>query len=198
MMLNKPQVPFKTDLDERWARFFDRHGMNYCYDPDAITLGLTDYPKSRWDGRAIFWFPETRTLLEVFRDLEKNPGFRHSKNLKRLYNEFPICEWPTPSARIVIAGPGIGWEFRVASNYAVDRDSFRDWHFSAVEETHLVRCRECGRFYFIEDHGLFECPCCGNYDGPRSFEMMEHPKSCPVCKPGKEAPNGGQGFRGNR
>lgn len=135
---------FRSRLEARWAVFFDKVGIKYSYEPEGFKLS---------DGSLYlpdFYLPESKQFFEVKgvmseKDLHKIKQFIEDTNHSCTvgYDDFTFeaCE--------------NGWDDR--------------FHLTTKENSRLVICGKCDKYYFAGIEGSYKCQCCGAHDGDSYF-----------------------------
>ena len=58
-LVRQSDIAFRTELDARWAAFFDSLGVDYQYEPTKFEKGEASYTPT-------FFLPESKTWVAVF------------------------------------------------------------------------------------------------------------------------------------
>lgn len=138
---------FRSRLEARWAVFFDKLGIKYQYEPEGfeLTNGVRYLPD--------FYLPESDSFFEV-------KGIMTDKDMGKINALIENAKRP------VTIGYG---DFTFCAC-----DVWYDGEFcmSTIEDSVLVKCGKCGKYYFSALQGSYVCLCCGAYDGDRYFEPL--------------------------
>lgn len=140
---------FRSRAEARWAVFFDNIGMRYIFEPEGYEL--SDGTKYLPD----FYLPDSDSFFEV-------KGIMNEKDMHKI--------------EMLINDLGIS----VAIGYADLEFQSCDWwgdnHYSITvkEESVLVKCKRCEKFYFSALNGTYACRCCGAYDGDHLFDVKAY------------------------
>ncbi len=140
---------FRSRLEARWAVFFDSVGIEYVYKPEKIRL-VNDY--YQFD----FYLPESKQLFEVqgvFVNTEE-------ENLQRALTE----------GYSVTIGTYDG-KFITCDHWPDEEIYGTPFSFDTSNDGWLCRCRSCGKYWFMGSHGVWDCQCCGEYDGDGHFTV---------------------------
>ena len=137
----------RSRLEARWAAFFDALGIPWRYETEGLTLS---------DGTQYlpdFYLPDCKSWFEV-------KGVMSDTDLHKVTRLAADMHKGVPYGR-----------YEYNEHVVVGYD---DLHFEvvgAMSDSHLVKCLECGKYYF-EDEGPYDCPCCGYYDGDSTFTYV--------------------------
>lgn len=150
---------FRSRAEARWAVFFDTIGIPYQYELEGYDLGNGIYYLPD------FYLQKANQFFEVKADVH-DISLKDKEKIVRLANE---------TGKYVIIGDSnfnlLGnepWEKETTEDIN-ERLTKRDWAISA--HTYLVRCFNCGTFYFENELG-YECTACGYYDGNSTFQYV--------------------------
>ena len=137
---------FRSRSEARWAVFFDACGIEYQYEPEGFVLS---------DGTMYlpdFYLPESKTFVEikgVMSDTDMHKIEQLQKDLK---------------CNVVIGYSDM--TFQASSQWE------EGFEISPKGDSYFVKCRDCGKYYFIGEYGSYRCICCGYYDGNATFEHI--------------------------
>jgi len=124
-------LKFRSKLEAMHAKFFDKHGIKWIYEPHIIEYSEGEYLPD-------FYFPEIKCYFEVKGD--GVPGF--GKALKAVSENSPKEDSEDFQPCVVIG----------------DGSSLFGWF--PEDPPQIVKCDECGKIYFIEEAGSWQCPVC--------------------------------------
>ena len=144
---------FRSRAEARWAVFFDALDIKYLYEPEGFELN---------DGTRYlpdFYLPESDTFFEV-------KGIMTDKDMHKI--ESLISDLNKPCC--------IGYSDMTFNSC---NNMWNEYYYLAKKEASvLVRCSECGKYYFAGLDGSFECKCCGAYDGDHYFDTRASGDHC--------------------
>lgn len=144
---------FRSRLEARWAVFFNWLKIRYVYEPEGYELS---------DGTRYlpdFYLPDQDTFFEV-------KGVLTDKDKEK------INQFVKDSGKAVVIGFD-GMRFAVNDSLWGENGWEDDSHlFASQSESVLVRCKKCGKPYFMDTIGSFACRCCGEHDGDHHFQLL--------------------------
>lgn len=157
---NYKGILFRSKLEAEWAKFFDSLSIPWLYEPEGyqFTDGTMYLPD--------FWLPDSKQWFEV-------KGLMNDKDQHKM--EMLCLE----SHHDVVIGYPDG-EFSMMDLWKNDefpssfdpysREEPTNETFYRVEifdkvDTFLNKCKQCGKYSFMESCGSYSCQCCGAYDG---------------------------------
>ena len=141
---------FRSRLEARWAVFFDHIGINWIYEPEGF-----EFP----DGTKYlpdFYLPDSKQFFEV-------KGIMDDEDRKKITALIMSgCD--------VVVGYDDG-KFQALSDGGKDCGGL-SLEFDSCGESWLCRCRSCGKSWFMGSVGVWNCRCCGEYDGDHHISMI--------------------------
>lgn len=143
-------LKFRSRLEARWAVFLDAVGIKYLYEPEGFEFedGTRYLPD--------FYLPDSHQFLEVKgvqteRDWHKvDCLIDEGQDVVVGFSDMSFRAW--------------NWDWGPLEGPKVLR-------YSNEDESYLVRCAKCGKYYFMAELGTYECRACGHYDGNATFEL---------------------------
>ena len=151
-------ILFRSKLEAQWAKFFDKIGIKWIYEPEGYTFA---------DGTQYlpdFYLPESDAYFEV-------KGIMNDKDMHKI--EMLIKE----SSKAVIIGEPDG-SFTACNRWWDEMynpdGTLSDIKFSLTskDSSLLNDCPECHKKGFLGNEGSYECPCCGAYDGDHLLNLI--------------------------
>ena len=145
---------FRSRSEARWAVFFDTLNMQWTYEPEGYTLssGVWYLPD--------FYLLESNTYFEV-------KGADEVADLSKII----------ALGRDLRAPVAVGF---YDITFQADADfSYNAYELEGKEDSWLVRCRKCKKYFFLGSSGGWACRCCGFYDGDNTFSNL--PFSGDLC-----------------
>ena len=139
---------FRSRAEARWAIAFEHLGIEYMYEPEGYQL--SDGTKYLPD----FYLPESKTYFEV-------KGVMTGKDMHKITQLQKDL-----GVNIAIGYPDL--TFQASDNWAENYYQINE----CKEESWLMKCRECGKYFFTGDLGTWMCQCCGYYDGDNTAEWV--------------------------
>lgn len=142
---------FRSRLEARWAMFFDELEIKYLYEHEGYQLS---------DGTLYlpdFYLPESDSFFEV-------KGVMTDEDMHK------IKQLIADSEKAVTIGYG-DMSFQACDDMQIYQDS-KGFELSTKENSCLVRCRKCNKYYFRAIEGAYECPCCKGWDGGHYFDVQ--------------------------
>lgn len=143
---------FRSRLEARWAVFFDQLGIKYFYEPEGFKMS---------DGTMYlpdFYLPESDAFFEV-------KGVMSDDDMHK------IEQFISESGKAVTIGYS-DFHFDACSFWQADDDG-KTMEPGYPERTGwLCQCRTCGKKWFMGSTGVWECRCCGEYDGDHHFSTI--------------------------
>lgn len=138
----------RSRLEVRWAAFFDSLGIRWRYEDEGYVLsdGTWYLPD--------FYFPESHSWGEV-------KGVMDDIDLHKIKQLIQDTGRP-----VTVFHPDM--QFQACNNWGDSYELLPRPDSSSV----LVRCLECGKYYFMGTDGAYTCPCCGAYDGDHHFTTI--------------------------
>ncbi len=137
---------FRSRLEARWAVFFDSLGIPWIYEPEGIDLGngLRYLPD--------FYLPDCKQFFEVKGILDDDDREKIQALISKGYS--------------VTIGYDDG-RFEACDNW-------RGEGFSQSKGgvSWLCKCRKCGMYWFMQSNGVYDCQCCGHYEGDSGFQVL--------------------------
>ena len=130
---------FRSRLEARWAVFFDSLKIPYIYEPEGLKIGGVCYLPD-------FYLPDCKQFFEVKGVMDSDSEEKIDALIRAGYSvtvgyddgHFQACDnWSDPN------GP----------NFKLSTDSG------------LFKCRDCGKYWFMGNIGIYTCQCCEAYDG---------------------------------
>ena len=138
---------FRSRLEARWAVFFDACGIKYLYEPEGYKLSDgTMYLPDFYLSDIKTWFECKGIMTED--DSHKIDMFANESNM-------PIA---------------IGYSDLTFQSPILDGNGSSFGISSYKENSVIGECYECKKIYFLSEEGSYRCPCCGYYDGGRTFD----------------------------
>lgn len=138
---------FRSRLEARWAIFFDTLGIKYEYEPEGYQLS---------DGTLYlpdFYLPESKQFFEV-------KGVMTEKDMHK------VNQFIEDSGRPCTIGYS-DFTFEACDNW--DEDGFA---LTNKDNSCLVQCTVCNKYYFVGYSGFYKCQCCGAYCGNDYFLVV--------------------------
>ena len=142
---------FRSRAEARWAMFFDLANIPYFYEPEG--LEFEDGTKYLPD----FYLPDCDTWFEVKGVMDK--ASRHKIEALLSTNQKPV----------VIGYPDMTFE---ACDLWEDDAGKRFYTRASKRESCLAQCKSCGKLWFMGLQGMYDCLCCGEYDGDHHFTTV--------------------------
>lgn len=135
---------FDSRTEARWAVFFDQLGIPYIHEPEGFVFsdGTTYLPD--------FYLPDSKAFFEC-------KGIMNDKDLHK------IKMLMEESGRPVIVGYS---DFTFDS---CENDWGHGFYRAEKDDSVLIQCPCCKKWYFAGIEGFYECQCCGAYDGDHYF-----------------------------
>ena len=162
-------IRFRSKLEAGWAEFFDRHRIEWAYEPEGFAFeGVCYLPD--------FYLPEIKTIVEV-------KGVLDAADNKKLSSIAPVAA--KNGVMIILAQAPAGECFSLVEPSPQRQDEQFGYDKANIE---LVRCAKCRSWYFLDTEMAWACLACGYYDGDASFDTI-HPRvgggfyagDCPDC-----------------
>lgn len=140
---------FRSRLEARTAVLMDGLKIPYVYEPEGFVFddGTTYLPD--------FYLPNQGSFLEC-------KGVMDEKDLHKI--EMLAKE---SGKYVAIMYPDL--------HFTLGEWTFDQWEkkFKFVEnDSWICKCNKCGKVYFGDANGLWDCKCCGYYDGEGGFEVL--------------------------
>lgn len=139
---------FRSRLEARWAVFFDSLGIPWVYEPEGINVDGVNYLPD-------FYLPDCKQFFEV----------------KGLMTDIDMNKVQA----LISAGYSVTIGYDDGKFVACDRWEDKEKAFYSLCEggqSSLCKCRECGKYWFMGTTGMWECQCCGHYDGDHGFNQV--------------------------
>lgn len=132
--------------EARWAVFFDQLGISYIHEPEGFVFsdGTTYLPD--------FYLPDSNQFFEC-------KGIMNDKDLHKI--NMLMAE----SGRPVIIG------YSDFSFESCENDWGDGFYRATKQNSVLVHCPCCQKWYFSGIEGFYVCLCCGAYDGDHYFDI---------------------------
>lgn len=175
-------VQMRSRLEADWARQFDRWGVPWLYETEGVNLdGLWYLPD--------FWLPACQTFFEV-------KGLWESLDEEKLSKLYDAAI----SSQLVVAVGERGDDGDLLCGIVTPTpDDIRfmgeTWPPLPVityETASVVRCKECGGVWIMDQCGLWRCRVCGAYDGGNHIDTyLNHSWTYVASKPDHPLPDYG-------
>lgn len=174
----------RSRLEVRYAKFFDAHCMNWAYEPEGFELIGTRYLPD-------FYLPEIKTLVEV-------KGVLDDTDTTKLRALVPVAAQHGVLTILAMPGEPVCFKLcRPTPEMEANAQTDEAWNFvcewdfdprcDISDDAAMVRCAECGKWYFIDSSAGWQCTACGAYSGNMTIDLV-HPCSsgwtchdCPDC-----------------
>lgn len=137
---------FRSRAEARWAVFFDAVGIDYVYEPEGVILS---------DGTRYlpdFYLPKSDTWFEVKGVLTKTDLHK-------------VEQLVADTGKAAVIGYS-DLSFQASENW---RDFFE---LTGKASSVLCKCHKCNQLWFMGIDGLWNCLCCGEYDGDHHFDVV--------------------------
>jgi len=144
-------VMFRSRLEATYAKWFDKIGIAWSYEPEGYMLG---------NGHGYlpdFWLPDQGAWFEC-------------KGVMLPVDEAKIVQLAIESGCDVFVGTTIrGGDLRIGAV-----DMYNDGGHEVGYATMIAaKCGKCNRVWLMQDWGNWECRCCGYYCGNAGFDELD-------------------------
>lgn len=139
-------ISYRSKLEAATAKFFTEHDIEFIYEPNVFEF--QDGTKYLPD----FYLPEQKIWV-------KCKGIMTDKDdhkITILANESKEGEV------VVITSDG---------HFSIVRSEYGEYGWCEEDNTFFARCRNCGKWYFSDSNGSWECRHCGFYDGDQTYDF---------------------------
>lgn len=143
---------FRSKTEARWAYLFDQLEIPYYYEPEPLSLpnGINYWPD--------FYLPDCNSWFEAKGIMDKKSEEKISGLIK--YGDKPV----------IVGFPDM--TFQACNLWETEDENGREIRiFSDTQKEYsaLVKCRSCGKYYFMGQVGSWRCLCCGIHEGDHHF-----------------------------
>lgn len=142
---------FRSRLEARWAVFFDSLKIPWVYEPEGLAFsnGIHYLPD--------FYLPDCKQFFEVKGIMTPADGEKITALISAGYS--------------VTIGREDG-KFTACDHWGESDDGTEQFDLCVGSESWLCRCKDCGKYWFMGSNGIYDCQCCGAYDGDHHFDIV--------------------------
>ena len=143
---------FRSRLEARWAVFFDSLNIPYIYEPEGLNINGTMYLPD-------FYLPDSKQFFEV-------KGIMRDSDMEKI-NALISAGYS------VVIGMDNGKFIACDLWETMDENGNKDEYTLCTDsDSWMIRCKKCGKYYFMGDVGSFKCQCCGLHDGDHHLRIV--------------------------
>lgn len=157
----------RSRAEARWMVFMDELGLKYIYEPEGFVL--SDGTKYLPD----FYLPDQDAFLEIKGVMDE-----------RDYHKIEQIALDT-GKNVFVGKPDLTF-YLVAKAHVNEWDTtLKIWVYlgekaETFKDIAINECFKCGKVYFKEMDGAWDCECCGYYDGDSGFRSLVYINGCDV------------------
>ena len=151
----------RSRLEARWAKVFDKLGIEYYYEPEIYTFGDISYLPD-------FYLPQQNVFFEAKGVMTDKDELKISKLAENTKKDI-VIGYPNGSFQLVDM---TGHEMLYGENgkeTQITDETYRlcslPEHWYSKGETWLAKCEKCKEWHFLNFQMVYDCRICGYYAG---------------------------------
>lgn len=135
---------FRSRLEARWAVFFDSLRIPYLYEPEGFLIHGVRYLPD-------FYLPDSKQFFEV-------KGQMSDRDMEKIN-------------AVIEDGHSLTIGFDDGKFMACNCWGENQYELCTGSDSLLCQCKNCGKYWFMGNDGVYHCEHCGFYSGNDHFEI---------------------------